>query len=260
MSNLFAELQQASMIQSNTVRDARKKMNKLLECFLEEEERYELCDIFARDVRQLKTETFLDVDSFMIQPNRDFSNIKDHELMNDTYGLFKGGFCKFSGRYIYPVKDVQGDVMGWCGYDKFSEVKYLDSRNYGYVPKLNTLYGMEKLPEYYKSGKQVFFTEGIVCTLYLREIGEQSMALLGSNITPYVAEIINRFGTKARIIPDSDDAGNHLKAIAKRRCPKARILQSKIAKDVDDSRMVAPELCEEMSKFENPFYRSKYFT
>ena len=86
------------------------------------------------------------------------------------------------------------------------------------------------------------------------------MATLGSNLTPYVAEIINRFGDKARIITDSDEAGNKFKQIAHRLCPRARVLQSKIAKDLDDSKEIVPDIGYELEKFENRFYRSAYFT
>ena len=201
MGNIFAELQMQTLTQLNTVLEARKQMNRLLKCFLEEEERVSLCQVFANDIRNLKLRTMLGCDSFMIQPERDYSNVPE-ELMADTYGMFKGIRCVFEGRYVYPVKDINGDVMGWCGYDKFSDVKYLDSLNYGYKAKNATMWGMEKLPEYYRSGRQVFFTEGIVCALYARQCGEQALATLGSGLTPYVAEIINRLGSRARIITD----------------------------------------------------------
>lgn len=259
MGNIFAELQMLSSNQLNTVMDARQQMNRLLKCFLEDPEREGWVRVFAEGVRNLEVQTLLDCDSFMIQPDMTFGFIPP-ELMEDTYGLFKGAYCVFSGRYVYPVKDVQGNVMGWCGYDKFEDVKYLDSRNYGYKAKNATLWGMEKLPEYYRSGRQVFFTEGIVCTLFARQCGEQALATLGSNLTPYVAEIINRFGVKARILTDSDEAGNKFKRIAHRLCPKARVIQSRVAKDLDDSRQVVPEIAEELHKFENLFYRSEYFT
>lgn len=259
MGNIFAELQMQSAHQMNTIVDTRKKMNKLLQCFLSQPDREEWCDVFAKDVRNLETQTMLDCDSFMIQPDSDFSFVPP-ELMEDTYGLFHGPYCLYAGRYVYPVKDVKGDVMGWCGYDKYSDVKYMDSLNYGYKAKNATVWGMEKMNEYYRSGRQVFFTEGIVCTLYARQCGEQSLATLGSSLTPYVAEIINRFGDKARILTDSDEAGNKFRKIANRMCPKARVIQSKIAKDLDDSKKVNPQIGEELCKFESRFYRSPYFT
>ena len=259
MANIFAELQMAASNQNNTVSDARQKMNEILRLFLEQPDREDNVSIFAEIGRNLKPQTLLDCDAFMINPEDDLLFISE-DLMEDTYGMFRGPYCLFRGRMVYPVKDVHGDVMGWCGYDMDSDVKYLDSVNYGYKAKNATVWGMEKLPEYYRSGRQVFFTEGIVCTLYARQCGEQSLATLGSNLTPYVAEIINRFGDKARIITDSDEAGNKFKRIAHRLCPKARVLQSRIAKDLDDSKNVNPDVGKELAKFENRFYRSPFFT
>lgn len=259
MGNIFAELQMASANQFNSVVDARQQMNRLLECFLSYEGREELVTLFARDVRNLEPKTLLECDSFMINPEDDLLYIPE-DLMEDTYGMFRGSYCLFKGRYVYPVKDVKGNVMGWCGYDKYEDVKYLDSLNYGYKAKNATVWGMEKMPEYYKSGRQIFFTEGIVCALYARQCGEQACATLGSHLAPYVAEIINRFGDKARIITDSDEAGNKFKRAAHKLCPKARVLQSRVAKDLDDSKNVNPGIGLELAKFENRFYRSPYFT
>lgn len=259
MDNIFAELQMTSANSMNTILDARKKMNELLHLFLERPERMGLLNIFAHDFRNLEPQTFVDCDSFFIDQDDPTLYIPE-EYKTDTYGMYGAFGCKFCGRYVYPVKDVRGDVIGWCGYDKSSDIKYLDSINYGYKAKNATVWGMEKMPEYYKSGRQVFFTEGIVCALYARQCGEQACATLGSNLTPYVATIINRFGDKARIITDSDEAGNKFKRIAHRMCPKARVLQSKIAKDLDDSREVNPDIKFELPKFENRFYRSPFFT
>lgn len=259
MGNIFAELQMSSANSMNTVLDARKKMNEILNIFLSRPDRMELVTIFAKEFRNLEVQTLVDCDSFAIEETDPAMYIPE-EYQVDTYGMFNGYGCRYSGRFVYPVKDVEGNVMGWCGYDCDSDVKYLDSDNYGYKAKNASVWGMEKMPEYYRSGRQVFFTEGIVCALYARQCGEQACATLGSNLTPYVATIINRFGDKARIITDSDEAGNKFKRIAHRMCPKARVIQSKIAKDLDDCRKVNPAIKDELAKFENRFYRSPYFT
>ena len=145
--------------------------------------------------------------------------------------------------------------MGFCGYDKFSEAKYLDSLNYGYRAKSYSLWGMEKLPEYYRSDEPVYFVEGIVCALYLRQEGLQALATLGSIISPYVTEIIRRFGSRAIMVNDSDEAGTKCKRTMIHRIPRLRCVQSRIAKDVDDSRLVDDRFVEELRKFKNPFYR-----
>lgn len=167
----------------------------------------------------------------------------------DSLGFItKGKYFTFSGRIIYPVIDNRGHTMGFCAWDKFVQPKYLDSHNYGYTAKQTTLYGMERLPEYYRNNEPVYLVEGIVCCLYLRSKGFQALALLGSSISPYVIQILRRFGKRLIIIPDNDVigkpveeypekiAGEHLVRQCKKVLPLATVIQSRVAKDVDDTR------------------------
>lgn len=242
----------------STVTDTRKVLNRIVEFFKSRKEYVEEVTWFATLVRYLEPKTLMDADAFHIQPELEVCTLPE-EFRSDTYGLCRGVYFRYSGRFIYPVKDVRGDVMGWCGYDKFELPKYKDSDNFGYKAKEATVYGMEKLEEYYRSGKTVFFVEGIVCCLYLRQMGLQALALLGSHYTPYVGQIIKRFGMRAIVIPDSDEAGNKLvKQLRYLKC-HATVIQSSIAKDIDDSRQVDPTLVEELLKFSTPGYISKLF-
>lgn len=259
MSNIFAQLQALStMSEESTVDKLRKQLNQIVDIFKNREEYLEEVTAFAEKVRMLEVQTLLDCDSFMVQPELD-PNILPEELQHDSLGFCKGLSLVFEGRYVYPVKDVRGDVMGFCGYDMFSEVKYLDSINFGYKAKSYSLWGMEKMEEYYKSNELVYFVEGIVCALYLRQCGMQALALLGSNVSPYVAEIIRRFGHRAIVVCDSDEAGTHCRKMLKRLIPGIRCVQSTIAKDVDDSRKVNPDFANELKKLSNIFYVSKLF-
>lgn len=257
--NIFAQLQALSTLnEETTIGSLRKQLNGLVAFFKSREAYLEEVTIFAEMVRNLEVKTLLDCDSFMVQEDFLLTELPE-EFQHDSLGFCRGDYCVYQGRYVYPVKDVRGDVMGFCGYDKFSEVKYLDSLNFGYKAKSYSLWGMEMLPEYYKSDKPVYFVEGIVCCLYLRQCGLQALAMLGSNISPYVTEIIRRFGTRAIVCCDSDEAGTKCRNILKKRLPTVRCVQSRIAKDVDDSREVNPDFASELSKLSNPFYNSKLF-
>ena len=258
--NIFAQLQALSTLnEETTILSLRKQLNGLVQFFKSREKYLEEVTIFAELVRNLEVKTLLDCDSFMVQEDFLLTELPE-EFQHDSLGFCKGNRCIYEGRYVYPVKDVKGDIMGFCGYDKFSDVKYLDSLNFGYKAKSYSLWGMEKLPEYYKSKEPVFFVEGIVCCLYLRQCGMQALALLGSNVSPYVLEIIKRFGSRAIICCDSDEAGTKCRNIIRKRIPKVRCVQSRIAKDVDDSREVNPDFAMELSKLSNPFYNSSLFS
>ena len=106
----------------------------------------------------------------------------------------------------------------------------------------------------------MFFVEGIVCALYIRQSGLQSLAMLGSNVSPYVAEIIRRFGNRAVVVCDSDAAGTKCRRMLRHRCPSARTVQSHIAKDIDDSRKVDGNFINELRRLKNPYYHSLLFS
>lgn len=258
-TNIFAQLQAASTLSSDTtIRDLRKQLNNLVAWFKSRETYLEEVKIMAELVRHLDVQTLLDCDSFMFQEDLFLGDIPE-EYHHDSLGFCRGDYSPFQGRYIYPVKDVRGDVMGLVGYDKFSEVKYLDSLNYGYRAKSYSVWGMEKFPEYYRNSEPVYFVEGIVCALYLRQCGMQSAAMLGSNVSPYVIEIIRRFGTRAIICCDADEAGTKCRRMIRKKLPSIRCVQSCIAKDIDDSRQVNEDFANELRKLTNPFYSSKLF-
>lgn len=258
--NIFAQLQALSTLtEEDTIESQRKILNRLVEFFKNRPQYVEEVGMMAqKEMRNLEVQTLLDCDSFMVQDDFLLTELPE-EFKHDSLGFCSGLDCRFQGRYVYPVKDIKGDVMGFCGYDMYSEVKYLDSQNYGYKAKTFSMWGMERLPDYYRSEKPVFFVEGIVCALYLRQSGLQSLATLGSTFSPYCTEIVRRFGTRAVIINDSDEAGTKCRNTMRRRCPLARCVQSTIAKDVDDSRKVDDTFATELAKLENPFYTSPLF-
>ena len=257
--NIFAQLQTLSTLnKETTVLQLRKQLNGLISFFKSRDSYLEEVTIMAKEVRNLEPQTLLDCDSFMVQDDFLLTELPE-EYKHDSLGFCRGDYCIFQGRYVYPVKDVHGDVMGLCGYDKFSDVKYLDSLNFGYKAKSYTLWGMECMSDYYRSDEPVFFVEGIVCALYLRQCGLQALAMLGSSVSPYVTTIIKRFGSRAIVICDSDEAGNKCKKYLNRNVPGVRVIQSTVAKDVDDSREVEPTFADELRKLTNPFSNSKLY-
>lgn len=250
--------------QEYSVEDTRQDLNRIVEYFRGLDYQSDAVNVAFVKERELPTTIADKQRVFFIDDELQLCDIPD-EYKAESLGMVHNNRLVFAGRLIYPVFDVRGDVMGFCGWDKFPDQytpKYLDSRNHGYMAKKTTLYGMEELPVYYTNNKPVYVTEGIVCCLYLRSIGLQSLALLGSSITPYVVQILKRFGERLVVIPDNDAfgkgvedmpeslAGEHLVSVAKRKLPKAIVLQSKVAKDIDDSRRINNHMFEDCLKKE----------
>lgn len=257
--NFFANLQFMNLASElDDVTSSRKVLNDIVTWFKERPQYERDVELFAKYGRNLDPQTVLDADGFFVEEDLLAIELPE-EFQHDSYGFCKNGYIRFSGRFVYPVKDVHGDVMGFCGYDKFSDVKYLDSRNYGYVAKDYSVWGMEKMEEYYNSKDLVFFMEGIVCALYLRQCGMNSLATLGANFSAYTVEIMRRFGSRCVYIADIDEAGYKSKKRLNRAIPSMRVVQSKLAKDVDDSRQVNPEFASELRKLTDRFYVSPLF-
>lgn len=252
-----------------SVEDSRQDLNRLVKFFQNLPRQKEYLQTAFINERKLTEEIAMEQKIFFVPEEMSISEIPK-EFQADSLGMIKNGHFVFEGRLVYPVMDTKKNVMGFCGWDKFIRPKYLDSKNHGYKAKATTFYGMEKLEQYYKSEQPVYIVEGIVCCLYLRSKGFQAGALLGSSITPYVAQILQRFKDRLVVVPDNDSigkplneltnhlSGEHLVKQAKRLLPKAITIQSQIAKDIDDSRLIEGKeellLGELKEVTKNPFF------
>lgn len=259
MSVDFAQLQMLSLEAGDGVAEAREKLDQISAIFRARPEHRSYLELmsYLRDgfpVSALEQADVLCVDY------HDTPSMLPEELHHDSLGFVRESHLVFRGRYVYPVKDTKGHVAGWCGWDPFETPKYLDSTNYGYSAKNALFYGAECLPSYYRSEQPVIVTEGIACCLYLRYLGFQALASLGSVLSPYMVTVLKRFGRRAIIIPDADEAGNKYREQVRRSLPMAKCLQSHVAKDIDDTRKKCPELKDELTIAIQPFGRSKIFS
>lgn len=254
----FAELQRLTMEHEDTIAASRLKLDEIANIFRALPDQNNYMRYFASLRKNFPVQALYDAGAFAIPDEFTAYNLPE-ELRHDSYGMCRDGVLIYAGRFVYPVHDTKGHIAGWCGYDKFSLPKYLDSTNYGYSAKSGLFYGAEKMPEYYRSDKPVIVVEGIVCCLWLRSQGFQALASLGSYLTPYMIATLKRFGRRLVVIPDADEAGTKYRNQVKRTLPLAKCVQSCIAKDIDDSRLANPDLASEVSKVIQPFGVSRCF-
>ena len=233
-----------------SVEDTRRDLRRVTELFKSQPYHEEAMRVIAQETRKYTAEIINESEMFFVDEDFPLDGIPE-ELQAESLGFVRGKRMLYAGRLVYPVKDVKGQIMGFCGWDKFDRPKYLDSKNHGYKAKETTFYGMEKLSDYYRSSEPVYVTEGIVCCLYLRSKGLQAIALLGSGTTKYVSIILKRLEKRLVFIPDNDiigkpleeisdarPAGEHFVRQVKRQFPLAVVVQSRLAKDVDDTRLL----------------------
>lgn len=207
--------------------------------------------------RKLTVSILDEVEGFMCDEDILLSELPE-EFHDTQLGFVSNyGTILFSGKYVFPVHDVKNNIAGFVGYnatyEKDGGSKYYDSRTAGYLAKSTTVYGMNNLSSYYRSN-HIFITEGCICSLVLRMHGLNSVATLGSYLSPYIAEIFRRFESRAIFVVDNDLKGSQFCTQIKRECPKARIIHTTKAKDIDEARLVDVSLLEELRYYTTNFY------
>lgn len=244
-----------------SIEDTRKDLGRIVSYFRSMPYHEHAMKLFIEDFRELPLSIADEAEAFCVDEELPIASMPEW-MFQDSLGFIKKNFCMMWGRCVFPVKDVRGNVMGFCGWDPFVDPKYLDSKNYGYKAKATTLYGMEKLPEYYSNNKVVFLTEGLMCCVYLRHNGFQALSALGSNLTSYVIQILKRFGYRLIVVPDNDATGDKFIKQIKRRLPLARIIQVAYGKDIEGCRKIEEhkyeqQLLKELHTISLPFAKTE---
>lgn len=188
--------------------------------------------------RELRPEIFNQAKTFFLPPDFAYNDLIFFEnLHNKDFGLkSENGHPRFVGRYMYPIMDFNGQVMGLIGYDKHSEVKYLLSTQLGFG-KVNAFYGMWMMRWIYSMGF-VLVVEGIVDCLWLWSLGIPAIALNGNTLTAFVARILKRFGYYVLFIPDNDETGEIAIRYWQKDVPKASVLKLDLGNDIDRWRRI----------------------
>ncbi len=247
-------------IEEYSIEDVRRDLLRIVEFFRGQDYHEHAMKLFIQDFRELPISLADDLMAFCVDEDMPIGAYPEW-MYQEPLGFIKKNYVPMSGRCVFPVRDVDGSVMGFCGWDPFETPKYLDSKNYGYKAKAVSLFGMEKMPEYYSSKDPVFVTEGLMCTAYLRANGFQALSTLGSYMTPYVIAILRRFGSRLIMVPDNDETGDKFVKQIKWRLPKAMIIQCAKGKDIEglrklDEHVYEEQLLKELKSLSNPFCKT----
>lgn len=118
-------------------------------------------------------------------------------------GLYKDGKFLLESRYIFPVKDMLGNVVALIGWYK-DEKKYITTPS-ALFSKSGMFFGMEQLN---KTGvnKRYFLVEGIFDSLSLRSLGYNAIAQMGID-TSLQKQVLYGLFRRVVAIPDSDGEG-----------------------------------------------------
>jgi DNA primase len=150
----------------------------------------------------------------------------------------KGFYDRFRNRLMFPIFDVSGKVIGFGGrLIVEGEPKYLNSPETPVFDKSRTLYGLNFARLAKK--RTMILVEGYMDVIALYQAGiKNTVAALGTALTPNHARILKRYCEDVVILFDSDEAG--IKAVL-RAIPhlyaaglSIRVVQLSAAKDPDD--------------------------
>lgn len=130
----------------------------------------------------------------------------------------KGIYDTFRDRVMFPICDVRGDVIAFGGrVMDDSQPKYLNSPDTPLFRKGETLYGLDRARDGIRNKGYAVIVEGYLDVLMSHQYGfDNTVAPLGTALTPGHLHKLKRFTKKAVLVFDGDEAG---KAAAKRSVP-----------------------------------------
>jgi DNA primase len=117
---------------------------------------------------------------------------------------------KFSGRLIFPIKDIKGNIIAFGGrtLQEGKQPKYLNSPDTVIYKKGNTLYGIYQSLPYIKEKESVIIVEGYMDCLMMHQAGfNNTVATLGTALTEEHIKLLKGLADNFYLIFDGDDAG-----------------------------------------------------
>ncbi len=120
-------------------------------------------------------------------------------------------FDRFSGRVMFPIHSLSGQVLGFGGRVLKSDVKtakYLNSPESEIYHKSRILYGIYQARKTITQEDKCYLVEGYTDVMSLHETGiENVVASSGTSLTQEQVRLIKRFTPNITILYDGDPAG-----------------------------------------------------
>lgn len=147
-------------------------------------------------------------------------------------GLFNAGKFILVNRFIFPVKDMLGNIIALIGWFP-DEKKYITTPSRLFSKKC-LFFGMDQLSRTGIS-KNYFLVEGIFDSISIRSLGFNCVALMGISASKYTEVLYSLFKSLVAI-PDNDKEGRRVVLEDKWKLPSnGKYLRWKGSiKDIDD--------------------------
>ena len=129
-------------------------------------------------------------------------------------GLFKTGerggmYDFFRNRVIFPIKDVNGNIVAFGGRDLGdSPAKYINSPETPVYKKSRVLYGLNEAREAIRKARCAILVEGYFDALRCYDAGiDNVVATCGTALTSEQAALLRRYAPEVVVVYDGDQAG-----------------------------------------------------
>lgn len=151
-----------------------------------------------------------------------------------------GVIDRFRNRVMFPIIDLQGNVIGFGG-RKFTEDakggKYVNTSDTLIYKKTNNLFAMNFAKN--TKGNELILCEGYMDVIALHQAGfTNAVAALGTAVTPQQAQLMAKYVSKVVLSQDGDEAGQKSISrsipIMKAAGLDVRVLEIRGAKDPDE--------------------------
>lgn len=175
-------------------------------------------------INHLRSKGFNDYE--MIQANVAFKSRNGHMV------------SRFIDRVMFPIIDLRGNVIAFGGRIMSDQKpKYLNTSDTPVFSKSTQLFALNMAKNI--NTRQLILAEGYMDVIALNQAGfENTVATLGTALTPQQADLIRRYADEVVICYDSDEAGRKASdraiALLRNAGVKIRIVSIPDAKDPDE--------------------------
>jgi DNA primase len=120
-----------------------------------------------------------------------------------------GHYDRFRGRLLFPIADAQGRVIAFGGRALGpEEPKYLNSPETALYQKGQTLYALHLAKEPMGTSRRALLVEGYIDCVMAHQAGvRDTVAVLGTALTPHHLGLLRRYADEAILFFDADRAG-----------------------------------------------------
>jgi DNA primase len=122
-----------------------------------------------------------------------------------------GGYDRFRGRLMFPISQLDGQVIGFGGRAMGEEkgAKYLNTPETPLYKKSRVLYGLDLAREAIRRTRSAVLVEGYFDVIGLHQVGvKNAVAVCGTALTPEHVELLQRCDCReVAILFDGDAAG-----------------------------------------------------